>query len=366
MNDIPSLPSDRQLVDAARTGHEAAWNELMQRHEPSIRTVLPHRGRRDRRTAIEELADLRGMLDQEPSAEGAVAIRAFRPRAMATITGGTYGPASVDPAMARMDDDAQLLATAFARLPEPWQTVLWHTHVERLTAAEVSPLVGRTVNEVTELLSTAERGLVDAYLVEYLRAGEFDADAEELIPLLSGFVRGALPPHEQRRVQAHLDDAAPSGIDRVTGRRHHGADDSRRLINVARAIPQTLPPAIAPGVTGMSVPALRNALGTANRAFGMATMRADRSDRVRRAVVIGFTIAVVIVLMIVAFLVRQPFDNDDDTDRVPGASSTTPSTQLDAVPRTDPEDEIGLVLHEAGPPIPDSSTASAPTSTRMI
>ena len=243
--------------------------------------------------------------------EGEEAIRAFRPRAIAAVTGGSYGPSSVEPTVERIADDRRLLATAFARLPEPWQTVLWHTHVEQLTAAEVSPLVGRTVNEVTELLSTAERGLIDAYLLEYQEADDFDEKSAALIPLLGGYVRSSLPAHEQRLVEAHLADDAAGDVDPATGVRRHGADDSRRLIEVASSVPESLAPAIAPGITGMSVEAHRAALGTATRSFGTAAMSAERSDRVRRAVVVGSAIAVVLVLVGVAYLVRQPFDNDD-------------------------------------------------------
>ena len=322
MNDTPTLPSDRQLVDATRSGHDAAWQELMERHEPSIRSVLPRRGR-SKRFVTQAIEDFRATLNEQTPAEGEEAIRAFRPRAIAAVTGGSYGPATVDPSVPRIADDRQLLATAFGRLPEPWQTVLWHTHVERLTAAEVSPLVGRTVHEVTELLSTAERGLIDAYLLEYLEAGEFDDDSAALLPLLSGYVRTALPAHEERVVEAHLESGSGGEVDPATGLRHHGADDSRRLIRVASSLPTVLPPAIAPGITGMSVEDQRTALGTATRSFGTAAMSAERSDRVRRAVVVGSAIAVVLVLAVVAALVRQPFDNDEPTS-VTAAPTTVP------------------------------------------
>ncbi len=337
MNGTPTLPSDRQLVDAARSGHDAAWHELMGRHELAIRSVLPQRGRSGRRFVTQALDDFRATLIEQAPAEGQVAIRAFRPRAIAAVTDGSYGPASVDPTVERIADDRQLLATAFGRLPEPWQTVLWHTHVEQLTAAEVSPLVGRTVNEVTELLSTAERGLIDAYLLEYREAGDFDEQSAALIPLLSGSVRSSLPAHEQRLIEAHLADDAVGHVDPATGARHHGADDSRRLIAVASSLSDVLAPAIAPGITGTSVEAQRAALGTATRTFGSAAMSAERSDRVRRAVVVGSAIAVVLVLVGVAYLVRQPFDDDDSTSTSVAATTApdTATTTGTAVPPTD-------------------------------
>ena len=108
MNSTPTLPSDRQLVDAARSGHDAAWHELMGRHEPAIRSVLPHRGRSGRRFVTQGLEAFRSTLEQQPPAEGREAIRAFRPRAMAAITGGSYGPGSLDPGVDRIDDELTL------------------------------------------------------------------------------------------------------------------------------------------------------------------------------------------------------------------------------------------------------------------
>lgn len=310
MNDSPSLPSDWQLADAARCGLDVAWQELMARHETAIRSTVAGSGRMVRRSITVALDGLRSSLSEHPE-EGEKSVRAFRPRAIAAVTDGAFGPATFDSDVDLVDDDDRLLASAFARLPEPWQTVLWHLHVEQLTAAEVSPFVGRSVIDVTELLSIAERGLVDAYLAEYLRAADFPDASGEIVPLLGGYLRDALPPNEQRIVEAHLHDdlAHPGG---EGGVRHHSAGDSRRLIAVARSLPEALPPAIAPGITGMNVEHHRATLGTATRSFGSAAMSADRSDRVRRAIVIGSAVAVLLALIGVAFLVRPPFDDDSD------------------------------------------------------
>lgn len=318
MNQMPSIPSDFQLIEAARSGHDGAWQELIARHEPTIRNTVAQRSIVVRPSVTVALDGLRSSLPVH-SAEGERAVRSFRPRAIAAVTDGHYGPARSHAVEDCIADDERLLADAFARLPEPWQTVLWHIHVEQQTAAEVSPLVGRTAIEVTQLLSTAERGLVDAYLHEYLRAADFDSATHEVVPLLGGYVRAVLPPHEQRLVDAHLDDDLAQ-TSRTDGCRHHGPDESRRLIGVARSVPQVLPAAIAPAITGVSVERHRAALGTATRAFGSAAMSADRSDRVRRAIVIGSAVAVLLALIGVVLLVRQPFDSDDS--RTPDTMST--------------------------------------------
>lgn len=351
MNQIPTLPSDRQLVGAVRDGSDAAWNELMGRHESPVRSMLS--SRRDRKSLVQRLADLRDTIESEDDLlEGDPAIRAFRPRALAALSGGTYGPSphSADssddqPPLAEFETtDEDLLATAFARLPEPWQTVLWHSHVEQLTAAEISPLVGRTTNDVAELINTAERGLVDAFLVEYIAVGPLPSECERVIAMLGGHVRGTLPPHDQRIVDRHFaDDESSIASGSMAGgavastagdqspfappaARRHTADDSRRLVGVIASLGTIVPAAIAPGVTGLSVEAHRHALGTSNRTFGSAGLVAARSDRFRLVATFGAVAAVVIALAGAAYLVRQPFDNDGTiltTD--PGTSPTVPA-----------------------------------------
>lgn len=358
MIDIPTLPSDRQLVDASRAGHEAAWQELMARHEDAIRAVLANRRPGSKRKLTQSLEAFKVEIGDEAT-DAIEEIRAFRPRALAFVTGGHYGPMSESVDVERLDDDDRLLASAFGQLPEPWQTVLWHTHVEQLSAAEVSPLVGRTVNEVTELLATAERGLIDAYLLEYSEEGAFDAASSTLIPLLSGHVRGALPPHEQRRIDRHLavvDDAIESDGDQslvndepdvynedespdATGPRILRSDDTRRLIRVASTIPELLPTAIAPGVTRLTVAEHRQALGTTSRSFGTAAMFANRTNRARRAIIVGSVAAVTLALVGAVYLVRQPFENDNSIANPATTSVSSPTTDGEPVTTTT-DDEV--------------------------
>lgn len=316
MTTQPMLPSDRQLVDAARVGHDAAWHELMKRHEQPVSSVINGRRRGTNRKVAEGFATLRS--DLANAGEGVEAVRSFRPRSMAFITGGHYGPGTSEEELAPDGDDV-LLARAFARLPEPWQTVLWHSYVEHLTAAEVSPLVGRSTNDIPDLITTAERGLVDAFAIEVMHACELDDETAAVVPLLSGYVRDALPPHDQRRVAQHLESNTP------------GTERSRTIMLLATSLAEALPPAIAPSITGLTVHEHRKRLGTLGRAFGAATLFANRSDRVRRAVIVGAAAAVVLTLIGVGLLVRQPFVNDDDVV----APVTTPAT----TPNVDDPDE---------------------------
>ena len=409
---IPTLPSDRQLADAVRTGSDAAWNELVSRHVASVRAVLA--SRRDRRALEHHLDELRHSIEHDDGTdEGEPAVRAFRPRALATCSGGTYGPTpphSRDdpstpppPSDSASVTDEELLALAFARLPEPWQTVLWHSHVERLTAAEISPLVGRTTIEVAELISTAERGLVDAFLLEYVDLGPLSPEAARVVPLLGGHVRGTLPLQDQRLVDRHF--AGPrSGDDHQRSRtgfprgdrspdlaadivpvaaadtvaqgtfappsvRRHDASDSRRLVGFASALDEHLARAIAPGVTGLSVEAHRKALGTSSRSFGSATLLAARSDRFRRVTLVGAAAAVVLVLIGAAYLIRKPFDSGDTvvtSGEQPTATApvaTEPDTSVDTTddPADDPADDTVVTEDAPVPPTTVLDLRPAPT-----
>ena len=80
----------------------------------------------------------------------------------------------VDTAVA--DLETTMAARAFARLPERWQTVLWHTEVEQETPAQVAPVLGLSANGVAALAYRAREGLRQAYLQEHLA----DADGKQL------------------------------------------------------------------------------------------------------------------------------------------------------------------------------------------
>jgi DNA-directed RNA polymerase specialized sigma24 family protein len=378
MNPAPILPSDRQLVGAVRSGSDAAWNELMGRHETSVRSML--RSRKERKALAKRLANLRDTIENEDDThEGDPAIRAFRPRALAALSGGTYGPtphADGEHDQERSDPfdvtDDELIATAFALLPEPWQTVLWHSHVEQLTAAEISPLVGRTTNDVAELINTAERGLVDAFLIEYIGVGPLPPECERVVSLLGGYVRGTLPPHDQRLVERHLEGEAsvaelsrslaiPALADAATAEaspfappaaRRHTPDDSRRLVEVIASLGSFVPSAIAPGVTGLSVEAQRQALGTTSRSFGSAGLLAARSDRFRRFATFGAIAGIVIALAGAAYLVRQPFDNDGTL--ITAGGDDTPASQV----------PVTTVADEPDPTV--ATTEPAPTTTEGL
>ncbi|OXM44515.1 RNA polymerase subunit sigma, partial [Amycolatopsis alba DSM 44262] len=98
-----------------------------------------------------------------------------------------------------------LAAKAFARLPERWQAVLWHTEIEGQNPAEVAPLLGLTANGVSALAYRAREGLRQAYLQVHLAENSGErcrASADKL----GAWTRDGLSKRERAQVESHLDE----------------------------------------------------------------------------------------------------------------------------------------------------------------
>nr|WP_225954127.1 sigma-70 family RNA polymerase sigma factor [Kibdelosporangium phytohabitans] len=120
-----------------------------------------------------------------------------------TVSGADTAVPFSDTAVAGLE--RSLAARAFARLPERWQAVLWHTEVEGQTPAEVAPILGLTPNGVSALAYRAREGLRQAYLQVHLAESTSErcrATAERL----GAWTRGGLSKRETAQVEAHLDE----------------------------------------------------------------------------------------------------------------------------------------------------------------
>ena len=103
--------------------------------------------------------------------------------------------------------ESELLAQAFATLPERWQTVLWHTNVEDDSTADVGRLLGITPSAVAALAYRAREGLRQAYLSAHVAATD-DPSCQEVRESLPAYSRGRLGPLDSRRIEQHLDDCS--------------------------------------------------------------------------------------------------------------------------------------------------------------
>ena len=358
------LPSDRELVAATRAGSDQAWAELRSRHRDAVAAVARARDRRGADLAADEaLAALRDEIsnDSVDAASSDFAVRAVRPRALVCLTGGTYAPIAPDTsimvdrpssstvrpartgggepdaAMPAADTGADLtvLAVAFGRLSEPWQTVLWHRHVESEAAASLTAMLGRSPTEVIALESSAERGLFDAYTaVELETEGAVSRDCRPIVALLPGYHRGTLADAQRRQVAAHLgaEGGRTRGGDGGLGEARgdsgarNGCVDCRRRLALPDAFGVALPLAVVPGVTGLSVVRYREALGVGVGAIGVSALAAQRSQRANRWARLGAAAVIIIALLGAALLIRSPFDDLDGriADLIEQSTTTVP------------------------------------------
>jgi RNA polymerase sigma factor (sigma-70 family) len=100
--------------------------------------------------------------------------------------------------------DRALAAKAFARLPERWQAVLWHTAIEGQSPATVAPMLGLTANGVSALAYRAREGLRQAYLRAHVTATKADL-CRSIRADLGPWTRGGLSKRDSAAVAAHLD-----------------------------------------------------------------------------------------------------------------------------------------------------------------
>jgi RNA polymerase sigma factor (sigma-70 family) len=222
--------SDAELIAMVRSGNLAAYGTLYERHVGAAYNLARQLARSKAESddlvsdAFAKVLDTLRAGKGPDSAFRAYLLTALRHTAydktrkdkrldlnedMTTLS-GAGGPATdaltvpfSDTAVAGLE--RTMAAKAFARLPERWQAVLWHTEIEGQTPAEVAPLLGLTANGVSALAYRAREGLRQAYLQVHLAetsAERCRATAERL----GAWTRDGLSKRERAQVEAHLDE----------------------------------------------------------------------------------------------------------------------------------------------------------------
>ncbi|TDV36854.1 sigma-70 family RNA polymerase sigma factor [Actinophytocola oryzae] len=219
-------PNDAELIEAVRKGTVSAYGSLYERHVASAYNLARQLARSPAEAddlvseAFAKVLDtLRGGRGPD-SAFRAYLLTALRHTAydrtrrerkvelsddVSTVSGVSMAAVSEefdDPAVAGLE--RSLAAQAFARLPERWQAVLWHTEVEGQSPAEVGPILGLTANGVSALAYRAREGLRQAYLQVHL-AETSDRHCRAAADKLGAWTRGGLAKREKAQVEAHLD-----------------------------------------------------------------------------------------------------------------------------------------------------------------
>lgn len=208
------LVAEQQLVDQARSGDAAAFEELYRRHADVAwrLAVAVARSTDDAGPAVAEgfattFALLRSGRELGAGFQTAVlsAVRnaaADRDRLGHALTVDGSAPPVLPAPWARTSGDERRVADTFASLPERWRTVLWLTEVEALTPPAAGAVVAMAPAAAVQLLGRARRGLREGYL----HAARTDADpgCRRSLERLGAHAAGTLPARDAEIIGAHL------------------------------------------------------------------------------------------------------------------------------------------------------------------
>jgi RNA polymerase sigma factor (sigma-70 family) len=222
-------PSDAELIDSVRKGTLSAYGELYERHVSAAYNLARQLSRSQAESddlvseAFAKVLDTLKAGRGPDSAFRAYLLTALRHTAydktrrdrkvelsddVSQVSGVSAEAVSVpfsDPAVAGLE--RTLAARAFARLPERWQAVLWHTEIEGQSPADVAPILGLTPNGVSALAYRAREGLKQAYLQVYL-ADNPEQRCRATTDRLGAWTRDGLSKRERAQVESHLDECA--------------------------------------------------------------------------------------------------------------------------------------------------------------
>ncbi|HEY2176836.1 MAG TPA: sigma-70 family RNA polymerase sigma factor, partial [Mycobacteriales bacterium] len=201
----------------------AAYGQLWERHADAARNLARQLTRSDADTDDLVAEAFARVLDVLRSGGGPET--AFRPYLLTTVRNTFYDKTRRDRRLTLSDDmdehdpgvpfddtalsglESTLAARAFARLPERWQTVLWHTEVEGAEPADVAPLLGLSPNAVSALAYRAREGLRQAYLQVHLSTAT-DRSCQITVENLGAWTRNGLARRDAVRVERHLSGCA--------------------------------------------------------------------------------------------------------------------------------------------------------------
>ncbi|MFC0071099.1 sigma-70 family RNA polymerase sigma factor, partial [Umezawaea endophytica] len=220
-------PSDAELIGSVRGGKIDAYGELYERHVSAAYNLARQLTRSPAEADDLVSEAFAKVLDTLRGGRGPDT--AFRAYLLTALRHTAYDKTRRDKKVELSDDvsavsgvpaeavsvpfsdtavaglERSMAAQAFAKLPERWQTVLWHTEIEGQSPAEVAPLLGLTANGVSALAYRAREGLRQAYLQVHLTETTSDR-CRATVDKLGAWTRGGLSKRETTQVEAHLDE----------------------------------------------------------------------------------------------------------------------------------------------------------------
>ncbi|HSZ49133.1 MAG TPA: sigma-70 family RNA polymerase sigma factor [Streptosporangiaceae bacterium] len=200
-------PEDAKLLNLVRTGDTSAFGVLYQRHVEAVRR-LARELVGSPAEADHLVAETFGLV-HEVTRRGGGPTDAFRPYVLTALrrtAAGRQLPEPGEPFLAPgvAGPDQSRIVAAFLSLPERWRAILWHTQIERETAAELAPILGGPPHGVALLDRRASEGLRQAVLRSYIAALP-RPDCGPVAEKLGGYLQDTLPAADKVRVAEHVN-----------------------------------------------------------------------------------------------------------------------------------------------------------------
>lgn len=326
----PVRTADAELVEATRRGDRDAYAELWRRHAPSARTVAVSHSSLDADDLVAEA--FTRVFDAIRAGGGPNG--AFRPYLFTTLrnTAASWGRAKRETALDTLEQvedpstsetaaleslDRSTTARAFRALPTRWQEVLWYCEVERMSPAQVAPLLGMSANGTAALAYRAREGLRQEWIRAHLRDAADEPECRWTIDRLGTYTRGRLRTRDTAKLESHLDTCARCAIVAAEAR-EVGSRLALVLLPLAAGIgaataysawlQQGLPVAhVAMGATG-AAGAAAGTVGTSAATAGSASASTSLAAVGAAGGTLALAAATVAAIVVMPTLVESPAD----------------------------------------------------------
>ncbi|WP_394620693.1 sigma-70 family RNA polymerase sigma factor [Lentzea sp. JNUCC 0626] len=350
-------PSDADLIDAVRDGQVEEYGKLYERHVRSASILAMQLS-----SSSSDADDLVA----EAFAKVLAALRAgggpgasFRPYLLTAVRHAAYdrtrkekrvelaGDVEEVPGATKatsvpfrdvaVDDlDQTLAATAFATLPERWQTVLWHTAIEGQSPGEIAPLLGLTANGVSAMAFRAREGLRKAFLQAHVNQ-EPAEKCRATVTKLGAWTRGGIKGRDAISIDEHMDTCS----------------ECRKLASELSDVNGALRGLVAPIV-----------LGTGTAGYLAAAAAAGKGAAVGISLTSWLGVAAsaaAVVVVAASGVVSSDSTTSESTTTIQGAAPVVGGTSAsDGVQQTGQQGQPGTSQSSGAPPTGTSAGSAAP------
>jgi len=210
--------SDQELIEQARAGDDLAFAALWSRHR--LGALAAARSFTDL-DAEDLVSEAYTAILERFRRGGGPEVEAFRPylytvvRNLARRRGAAQREVNVEELPELVGDDMvldgqvgsleqRMIRDAFRSLPARWREVLWYAEVERLSPAEIAPMLGLGANATAALAYRAREGLRQAWLQAHVADAQREGECGWVLAHIGEHSRDRLSKRAGTRIDAHL------------------------------------------------------------------------------------------------------------------------------------------------------------------